>query len=252
MKSDKKDNEKSGGNYPYAPLAICLPVADEVKSLGGRSTPVSKSLLASSLKEDEKSQTLTFKLASAKSYGLIEGRSDFSLTEIANRYYFPTSESDQKNALLDFLEYPPAFKKLVERFDGSRLPPTEILGNILHTELGVPVSWKDRVAVFFVKSAEFVAATDAQGHLRVKASRDGRGSSPAAKDAASVATMPKREPVEISRSDSPIDFLSDVWTFSYRGKTVRLETPTEIEMPLWLKLNAYIQVLKPETEKNNE
>lgn len=247
MKNDRKDNERSGGNYPYCPLTICLPVADAVKSLGGRTTPVSKSLLASSLKEDEKSQTLTFKLASAKSYGLIEGRSDFSLTESANRYYFPTTgETDRKNALLDFLEYPPAFKKLIERFDGSKLPPTDIIGNILHTELDVPESWKDRVAVFFVKSAEFVAAMDEHGHLRVKASRDGRISNSAPKNAAPVVTPPKRETVAVSRSDSPSDSLSDVWVFSYKGKSVRLETPVEIEKPLWTKLNAYIQVIKPE------
>lgn len=244
MKNDRKDDERSGGNYPYYPLAICLPIADAVKSLGGGKTPVSKSLLASFLKEDERSQTIAFKLASAKSFGLIEGRTNFSLTEIAKRYYFPTDESDRQNALLDFLAYPPAFQKLIERFDGSRLPPADILGNILHRELGVPQSWKDRVAGFFIRTAQGVAAIDEQGHLRIKASREGRVANnvPAAVPEVSA---PQPELIRRKRVADQLNADSKTWSLTEDNRTVFIEHPRDISMQEWEGLNQYVLRIKP-------
>lgn len=247
MKTEGKEEVKSGGNYPYYPLAICLPIADAVKSLGGGKTTVSKSLLASSLKEDERSQTISFKLASAKSFGLIEGRTSFSLTEAAKRYYFPTAESDRQNALLDFLEYPAAFKKLIERFDGSKLPPADMLGNILHREMGVPQSWKDRVAGFFIRSAQFVTAIDEQGHLRVKASREGRIANgvPAIVIEGKEIPTPMPEVPKQRRVAGQLNVDSKIWTKTEDNRTLLVETPREISSQEWEDLNQYVQRLKP-------
>jgi hypothetical protein len=248
MNDERKDEVKSGGNYPYYPLAVCLPIAEAVKSLGGGKTQVSKTLLASSLKEDERSQTLTFKIASAKSFGLIEGRSSFYLTEAAKRYYFPTDESDKQNALLDFLECPPAFKKLIERFDGSKLQPNEILANILHREAGVPQSWKDRAAVFFIKSAHFASAIDEHGHLRVKASREGR-------IVLSLPTTEQDVPItqpEIIRQKRVVGQLnvnSLDWSQSSGGRTIYIEYPQDINSQEWEDLNRQIQRIKPKDDK---
>ncbi len=250
MKSNQADEEKVGGNYPYQPLAICLPVVDAIKTLGGSNTPVSKALLASSLKEDEKSQTLQFKLASAKSFGMIDGRTSFYLTEMAKRYYFPTDESDRQNALLDFLEFPPAFKKLVERLDGSKLPPVDIIGNILHTAMGVPRSWKDRVAGFFVRSAQFASAIDEQGHLRVKASREGRIAGSVLPD--ENKGMTGREPGEsqpevqrFRRVAGHLNVAPKVWTFTDDNRTLLVETPRDLTAQEWEVLNQYVQFIAP-------
>ena len=167
-----KGNEKSGGNYPYCPLNLCLTIAEAVKALGGVRAPVSKALLASHLKEDESSQVLAFKLAASKSFGLIHGRMNYALTGITQHYFYPTSTSDRKNALLDALVHSPAFKMLVERFDGNKLPSPDILSNILHRDGGVPESWKDRVAGIFAKSALVAGALDKEGFLRVKVFRE--------------------------------------------------------------------------------
>jgi len=252
MKTERKDDERTGGNYPYYPLSNCLLVADEVKALGGDKTPVSKSLLASSLKEDERAQTISFKFASAKSFVLIEGRSSFVLTETAKRYYFPTDESDRQNALLDFLEYPPAFKKLIDRFDGSKIPPTEILANILLREANVPQSWKDRATIFFIKSAQSVSAIDEQGHLRVKASREGRISSVVPTnelisklseqetDARAVGTTRQKRVAGQLNADSK------TWSHSEDNRTIYLEYPRDLNAQEWQDLNQYVQRIKPE------
>lgn len=253
MKNENKENEKGGGNYPYSPLAACVLIADAVKAIGNGKSPVSKASLASHLKEDERSAALSFKLASAKSFGLIDGRADFSLTETAKRYYFPTGESDKQNALLDFLESPAAFKTLIERFDGSKLPTQEIISNILHREAGVPQSWKDRVAGIFIRSAQFVAALDEQGHLRVKASRDGQIAASAAvnENQTSVeerAVPPHPETIRYKRVAGQINVAPKTWTFSDDNRTLWVETPRDLSAQEWEMLNQYIQLINPKAK----
>jgi hypothetical protein len=263
--ADKNETGKRGGNYPYAALSSCLPIADCVKGLGGGKTPISKSLVASSLGEDEKSQTLQFKLASCKTYGLIEGRAKFSLTEISKRYFFPTDETDRSSALLDALESPTAFKKLIERFDGSKLQSSDILANILHRESGVPESWKDRVAAFFIKSAQFAAAVDEHGFLRVKASRESSGST---KPETPEDTNSGVGNGEVRGGDSEgiikrkriagqlnagTKVFSHTETDEATGQTstIYVETPRpeSLSMASWELLNFYVQSLRPKEKK---
>ncbi|MGO8836688.1 MAG: hypothetical protein ACLQAH_11975 [Limisphaerales bacterium] len=252
MKTEQKENERSGGLYPYSPLAACVPIADAVKAIGNGKSPVSKASLASSLKEDERSQTLNFKLASAKSFGLIEGRTDFSLTETAKRYYFPTDESDRQNAVLDFLESPVAFRILVERFDGSKLPTQEILSNILHREAGVPQSWKDRVAGIFIRSAQFASAMDEQGHLRVKASREGRV--PSVVPTKELTSQLSEQETDVrtvgttryKRIAGQLNADSKTWSQSADNRTIYIEYPRDINPQEWEDLNRQVQRIKPE------
>lgn len=249
MKNELKENEKGGGNYPYSPLAACVAIADAVKAIGNGKSPVSKASLAANLKEDEKSGALNFKLASAKSFGLIDGRTEFSLTENAKRYYFPTDESDKQNALLDFLESPAAFKTLVERFDGSKLPSQEIISNILHREAGVPPSWKDRVAGIFIRSVQYAAAIDDQGHLRVKASRQAQPAGNVSsienkKNAGTEAAIPPPA-VRHPRVAGHLNVDPKTWSQTEDNRTVFVEHPRDINAQEWEGLNQYVLRIKP-------
>jgi hypothetical protein len=168
--ANEKDTQQ-GASYPYMPLPSALTVAEAVKQLGGNKTPVPKSLLASTLKEDIKSQGFTFRIASTKCFGLIEGRSAYTLTENAKRYFFPTSTSDKIEASLSFLQSPSGFAEIIKRFDGQKLPETQMLANIFHTQLRVPESWSVRAATFFLRSAQHVGVVDEQGFLRFDAAK---------------------------------------------------------------------------------
>lgn len=173
----EKDNAQQGASYPYVPLSSALAIADAVKQLGGHKTQVPKSLLASTLKVDEKSQGFTFRIAAAKCFGLIDGRSAYALTENAKHFYFPTSEFDKTEASLAFLSSPPAFAEMIKRFDGQKLPTGEILANIFHTQLRVPESWSVRAAQFFTRSAQLVGVIDEGGFLRFDAAMHGASKS---------------------------------------------------------------------------
>jgi hypothetical protein len=175
MKNDAVENGSGKKRepilYPYTALVPSLKIADAVKELGGARSPVSKSSLAAHFKESEKSASFLQRVSSAKAFGLISGRSDYSLTEAAKRYYFPTSEGDKSNALLEFLAAPSSFAEVIRRYDGDKLPSREILGNIFQRELKVPESWKERAAAYFENSAQFVGVIDENRFLRVKATQ---------------------------------------------------------------------------------
>src|SRR5437867_3120608 len=110
MNAEADNKSDAGVSYPYVPLAACIKVAQAINDLGGGKAPVSKSLLASTLKEDEKSQTLQFKIGAAKVFGLIDGRSAFRLTPTSLKFFLPTSQNDKQVALIEFLEHPRAFQ----------------------------------------------------------------------------------------------------------------------------------------------
>jgi len=174
MKSDIEndaDQKDAGALYPYTSLAPSLKIADAIKELGGARAPVPKSSLAAHLKESEKSASLLLRIASAKAFGMIVGKSDYSLSEAAKGYYFPTSENDKSNAILQFLAAPFSFSEIIKRYDGDKLPPREILGNVFGRDLKVPESWKERAASFFENSAQFAGVIDENRILRVKAAQ---------------------------------------------------------------------------------
>lgn len=249
-KADENEDAKRKGGYPYLPLNLSLKVSDAVKELGGARSGVQKSVLAKHLGDSEKSGTFSQRITAAKCFGLIQGHGAYSLTEIAKRYYFPTAEPDKSAALLEIFSSPPAFKELLRRFDGDKLPTRDILGNILHRDMGVPESWRDRIAAFFANSAQFVGVIDSQGFLRLAAAIHAAPVAPPSVDPpkdqpplTTPPTPPQPTPPIVKPSDG-----ANVWHFSYKGKSVRLETPAELDKPLWEKLNAYVQLLQPNEE----
>jgi hypothetical protein len=233
----------SGGGYPYSQFQTCLAVGEAVHKLGGAKSGVSKSLIAQTMNEDEKGQSLAFKLTSTKTYGIIEGRSLFMLTEAGKRYFLPTSATDRERAMLEFFSSPPAFRILIRRFDGSQLPAPEMLANILQKEAGVSPSWKDRIASYFMRTAHTVSALDNGGFLRVRASMDRllAGHTPMRNNASVTTQIQETVAVPNSRPIAS-DLASDIWSY----RELRVETPKALSLELWKKLKGYVELLKPD------
>lgn len=239
-------------SYPYHSLETCLKFAEAVKQIGNGRKDVDKSLLASHIKADEQSGDFAQKIASSKTYGMIEGKGVFRLSQAAHSYFFPTQnpEATKKAALLKFLTSPGAFKMLIDRYDGSKLEGSEIMGNILSQTYGVPDSWKSRVAGFFSRSASFVGALSPDGCLRYKAlllsvGTVGTGEAPESPGNEPPPTPPAKPP---RNDDNQRDDDQDgviVWKYPFQGKMLRVETPENMTKEIWEKLNKYIQVLSP-------
>lgn len=250
MATRNQDNEigkKNLNAYPYLPIASALKVAEALKELGGARSTIPKSLLAKHLGEAEGSMQLSQRITSAKCFGLVEGHGTYSLTETAKRYFFPTSENDKASALLDVFASPPAFQDLLRRFDGDKLPGREILGNILHRELKVPESWKERVAGLFCGAAQHVGVIDSQGFLRYEAARHSAGSSTEDIPPAAEEPTPSMSSFAGILRPKPASAPGIV---QWRYKAIEVTTPENLDRALWMKLNAYVQLLEP-TDENN-
>jgi len=234
----------TGAKFPLLSLQNSLQVAEAVRDAGGANTEVPKSIIASHLGSSENSGAFLQRLGSARSFGLIEGRGSYRLTDQAKRYFYPATEDDRRRAQLAFLASPPVFNEIIKRFDGNKLPAPTMLANILHREYSVSNSWKDRVASSFIKAAQIVGAIDGQNFLRYGASLHHMESplsqSDAADTRAPTADAPRSQPSAVPGGNS--------WLFQQEGQFVRVESSAELSPALWQKLNAYVQVLKPSSE----
>src|SRR5437867_265173 len=89
--------------YPLVGLSNALEVARAVYEAGGANADVQKAVIASQLRTSHTSGAFLQRLASARSYGMIDGRGSYRLSEAGISYFLPTEQGDSKRALLSFL-----------------------------------------------------------------------------------------------------------------------------------------------------
>ncbi|MCJ7543990.1 MAG: hypothetical protein MUP47_05395 [Phycisphaerae bacterium] len=254
--NDNEVQEKPSGRgaYPYYSLEKSLEAAKVVLELGGNRQEVQRSLIAQRLKLGDSASALGQLLGAAKCFGLIDGRGAFKLTPLAMDYLCPTDESQKQRELLNILIQPTAFDKLIMRFDGNKAPSQEILSNLLQREMSVPKSWSGRIASLFMSAVRDVGALDSEGFIRHEASLHGtmvQTSQPVVPHPTSDRQDGMRESVPGTQQvpkPVPSDLDRNVWFFTLKGGSVRVETSKELSMDLWNKLDQYIQVLKPEQD----
>ena len=243
---------KRESTYPVFALPEAIKIAEAVKELGGARTPIQRSILAKHFQLAESSPSFFQRVGAAKSFGLIEGHGAYSLTERAKRYFYPTNETDKGLAALESLTAPKAFAVIVGRFDGDKLPKTEMLGNILHREAAVPVSWKDRVVNIFLRSAQHLGVIDQSGILRYGALHYAGGVVPSQDPPPQCPANSQPRLDEVIRQaridPTPSSEKTRIWSFAEGENVVRVETPARLSMALWQLLEHYVQYLKPEKD----
>lgn len=236
--------------YPYHPLDLCLKLAEAVREIGNGRQDVDKSLLAARLNINEQSPDFRQKIASAKTYGMIDGKSALQLTETAKSYFFPTNDPEKEKAiaLLKFYSSPGAYGALIEAYDGSKPPPMEVLANILGQKYNIPESWVNRIATWFLRAGVTAGAIQSDGFLRYRAKLQSLGASGGAPILPAQGGNYQHlqpAPIGLSSDDGNEQFGVIVWKYPFQGKMLRIETPENLTNEIWEKLNRYIQVLKP-------
>jgi hypothetical protein len=170
MKTANENSEsKVEASYPIYDLAEAVKIAEAVRDLGGSNSPVARSLLAQHLSYAENGPSFFQRVTATKAFGLVDGRGSYSLTDLAKQYFYPTIENGKESAAVKALTTPKAFSILVQKFDGGKLPPIEMIGNIVRAEADIPVSKKNTIAGIFLRSVQFIGAIDSGGFLRCKA-----------------------------------------------------------------------------------
>lgn len=235
--------------YPYYVLSRALDMGAAVDELGGTNDDVQKSLLAHRMKVEEDSPTLLGLLGAAKLFDIIGGRGTYRLTETARRYFHPTAENERRIAKVQMVKSPPLFSALIDRFDGSKLPASDLLVNMLHREHRINESWRSRAASIFISSIREAGIIDESGFLRYKASLDAANNGTiggmnqptrSLEQVPEAPPLPLQEPERILREAGP---KNGMVFFTFRG--IRLEAPEEMNMELWKKLSDFVSILKP-------
>ena len=243
MKSDTKKNtvredSEKDSSYPVYDLSEALKIGEAVKELGGDEARLLKGSLAKKLEYAEKGPSFFQRVGAAKSFGIIEGWGEYSLTQCGKGYFYPTADGVKQTALINFLQTPPLFKRITEKYDGDKLPDNATLGNVMHME-GVNDSWKERVAGNFVRSAHTAGAIDPSGFLRCAAS-----AAPAA------VPPPVVNPPPLLNPRLPAPKGTKQFNFDFEGKTVSLIVSEDgLHLIQWQALNDYVQSLKPKESK---
>jgi hypothetical protein len=238
--------------YPCYGWERATRVAASVNNLGGFRSDVPKSSLASALKMTV-SPGFSQVVSAAKAFGLISGFKSYVLTENAKRYFHPTSDADKRLAELAGFRMPLAFRSLIDRFDGHKLPTTEFLANLLLKEGAVPPSWATRVAQIFVSSAKELGLIDESDILRYGAAMHDaeRGTLP--KRSQSNDLIPPNPPDLNVNADEKTTLKDPVqtkagrntWTFNEAGGTVVVETTDPLPRALWQRLQRYVTAIEP-------
>jgi hypothetical protein len=268
-KGESEARTRKRGAYPYYPLKRCIEVARAVHSAGGGRGDVQRSVLAHQLGVGDDSAVFIQLVGAARSFGLIEGWGVCTLSDLAKEYFMPTDDGQKQKALVKMLKGPVVFEKLIDRFDGNKVPSTDLLVNILRRDYQVGESWVARTASLFLDALGEAGVIDEGGFLRYESalhSSQTRCSSEIKKSAqATVLTIDPASvrPIDPSRNLFPpedakqrpdevvsVPFMSNpnelnTWTFRLGGGTVRLQTSHDLSLALWEKLNQYVQVLRP-------
>ena len=245
---------QDSARYPLFSLANAIEVGQAVLDCGGANVDVPKASIAHALNASETSGGFLQRLLTARVFGIIEGRGQYRLTEVANHYFSPLEEGAREKAYVEFISRPPVFAELIKKFDGQKVPAVNLLANILERELGVAKSWKDRVATNFIKTTQAVGVLDGGGFLRYRASRHAMTSTarPLAPSAPEV-PLPHVEPsaqatlVAAPPKSAPAGRFA--MTIPYGDTFAYLESPQrdKLDSELWEMLNAAVQMLKPRT-----
>lgn len=239
---------------------------------------MSKGDLAHQLQHADDSQVLAQQIASSRTFGMIEGMGEYQLTEWGRKYFYPADEVEKRLAELSFLMTPPAFARLIDRYDGGTLPPSRILGNVLLKECGVPPSWVDRATSVFKDVCDKLGLIDSGGHLRyaVAVRLGARFNSKASETnptpkgkikAPSLIDVEDEHGSGTGTEDIVIDSVYETpdhtlrighgkkkatvneWTYEEAGGSVRVETPNPLPRALWERLKRYVEILEPSKPK---
>jgi hypothetical protein len=171
MSNDLRENESAehkDAKYPCNGYRAALKVASAVNNLGGNQAEVPKSLLAQALATADNA-TFSQLLGATKAFRLIQGRSEYTLTDLSDKIFHYTDHGERRQAELECFASPLAFRELIRRFDGKKLPSPEMMGNVLIREGNVPKSWALRVAHLFVNSAKDLELIDSGNVFRYEA-----------------------------------------------------------------------------------
>lgn len=142
--AEKRRQYLSQSDVPAYPLARALRVPQAIADHYAKS-PTRPLRVAEAINMQPSSGSFRMLTGAAIAYGLTDGgynAEQISITPLGKRIVAPTVEGDDRLAMREAMLRPRVIREFLEKYNGSRLPATNIARNVL-VEMGVPA---DRTA----------------------------------------------------------------------------------------------------------
>ncbi len=116
--------------------------------------PYSRQAISEALGHGKLNGTSIRKAASLAHYGLLTRKGTaYSPSNLSDRILMPTSPEDKAKAIMEAVQQPTLYAKLIDKYKGQSLP--DLLKNILAREYGINAKSSVEVADTFIESVEF-------------------------------------------------------------------------------------------------
>ncbi|MEV8546274.1 hypothetical protein [Streptomyces sp. NPDC051572] len=144
--------------YPRKPLEEALRIAQAIKEYNG-GNPWPPQQVAEALNAGKGSSNFFYLTASSRDFGLTAGTrdsSEISLTPLGRQAAYPSSREDEREALIKAFFSVEIFHRVVDHFNGSKLPEERFLTNTLQTSFGIPPEIHNEFIDLFQKNCRFL------------------------------------------------------------------------------------------------
>lgn len=157
MSTEESDKEKKKGNrssgYPAFSLEDCVDAVKKVKEeLGGGFS--SRDLIAKAMGYSGVTGASGTKISACVHFGLLSRSGNtYALSDLSNRLLTPISDGEKAEALVEAVNSPNLYNKLIEEYGGKALP--NMLENILSRQYDIINNSAQKAAEVFKKSLEY-------------------------------------------------------------------------------------------------
>lgn len=160
---EKQAREQSSIQFPYGDLTDAIAVAAGLLQCGG--VPCDPDQLAAAMRHSPSSGSFRTKIATARTFGLIETvQGKYQLTDLG---FAITDSSREKVARADAFLRVPLYRKVYDEFRGKQLPPRPLALEHALVGFGVAPTQKDRARQAFDRSAQQAGYFDQGGRDRL-------------------------------------------------------------------------------------
>lgn len=163
--SAKKSREKSV-RYPAYSLEECVDFLKMVHSIGGKKEAPVESVLSKMKVSTPENKRYKYLTSSAEIFGLIK-KTDKGIipTDLGILIIYPINGEEQRRQLIiDAFKTPQIYQKIIERYQDTILPDTEMLKAIFYSH-SIATNALDTAVNAFIASGKFSGAIDQSNRL---------------------------------------------------------------------------------------
>ena len=153
-----KAKAKAERTFPRFSIEESRRIADAIKEYNG-GNPWTPAEVASALEMGARSSGFFYLTASSRDYGLTHGTRNtarIELSDLGRRLAYPKSAQEESEAVRDAFASVEVFKRVLDYYQGGKLPEIQYLKNTLKTEFGIAEELQDEFQGIYQRSLSYL------------------------------------------------------------------------------------------------